>query len=389
MRVFIIPATYNEKGNIERLISVMEEDVFPRIKNHDLHILVADDNSPDGTAESVRELMKKWKNIDINVGEKKGLGAAYLRAMTYAIEKKGADIVLSIDADFQHDPMRIPVFLDKIDQGYDVVTGTRYSEGGSMPSNWPLMRKIYSIVGNTTVRIITGRFSLHDWTGGYRAYKKEVFLKERDRLRSFSGYTFQVAALYKSIQDGYKVGEVPIHFQDRKLGKSKIAPAEYIYNLLSYVISERIRELSRFIKFLFVGGTGFIVQLVAQEGSVKFGTPHPVGVAIGAETAILSNFFINNFWTFSDTHQVKERGNFLTRLLKFNFVSFGAIVIQFLADFFAELIFGPTMEVFSYKLPTRIVILFPTIILLVIPLNYFIYNKIIWKTHKLQKNRII
>jgi dolichol-phosphate mannosyltransferase len=84
---------------------------------------------------------------------------------------------------------------------------------------------------------------LHDWTTGFRAIKKEVFLQEQEKIRLFQGYTFIVAFLYKAILDGYKAGEVPIHFMSRKLGNSKIAPLEYIINLLKYVISERIHEL--------------------------------------------------------------------------------------------------------------------------------------------------
>jgi dolichol-phosphate mannosyltransferase len=385
MKVFIIPATYNEKGNIERLITIMEEEVFPKIKNHEMHILVADDNSPDGTADVVRALMKKYKNLNVDVGEKKGLGAAYYRVMSHAIEKDGADVVLGIDADLQHDPVNIPQFIKKIEEGYDIVTGTRYSQGGSMPKNWPIYRKVLSIGANTLVRFITGRFYMHDWTGGFRAYKKEVFLKERDKLRPYSGYTFQVAALYKSLIDGYRIGEVPIHFYSRKIGDSKIATSEYIYNLFKYIIIERFFELERFIKFLFVGGTGFIVQLIFQEGSVILGATHPTGVAIGAETAIISNYLLNNFWTFKDTNQIKQKGNFFIRLIKFNFTSVAAIIIQYLADFIAEIIFGPVLNIFSLRLPTRIVILFPTIILLVIPLNYLIYNKFIWKTQHLKK----
>ena len=121
-----------------------------------------------------------------------------------------------------------------MEQGYDIVTSSRYSEGGSMPRNWPWYRKIFSIGANTVARLVTGRLYLHDWTGGFRAYKKEVFLKEREKLKSYSGYTFQIAALYKSLLDGYKVGEVPIHFYSRKKGDSKIAPAEYIYNYFKY-----------------------------------------------------------------------------------------------------------------------------------------------------------
>lgn len=410
MKVVVISATYNEKGNVGRLINILEKEVFPKIKNHQMHILVADDNSPDGTGDEVRELMKKWKNLNINTGVRRGLGAAYLRSMTYAIEKENADIVFSIDADTQHDPMSIPSFLIKMDKGYDIVTGTRYSEGGSMPENWPLIRKAFSVFGNLLVRTITMRFYLHDWTGGFRAIKKQVFLKEKDKLSSFQGYTFQVAFLYKSILDGYRVGEVPIHFKDRTLGRSKIAPLEYIINLLLYVITERIREFKRFVKFLIVGTTGFILQIITQEMAVRSGFAYAlalfvnpalqylaeskgfalrdgIGGGFGAEAAILSNFMFNNFWTFNDARKLKEKSPFIIRLFKFNLASFAAIFIQSFSIWFFVHLLGDKFTMLGFTIPTRIAIVVPTIILLVIPLNYFIYNKIIWKTQFLKHEK--
>ena len=148
MKIVVIPATYNEKGNIERLITILEEEVFPKIKNHEMYILVADDNSPDGTGNEVRKLMKKWKNIGISSGERNGLGAAYIRGMNYAVEKLDADLMFEIDADLQHDPHKIPEFIKKIEEGCDMVVGNRYSDGGSIPENWPLARKIFSVVAN-------------------------------------------------------------------------------------------------------------------------------------------------------------------------------------------------------------------------------------------------
>ena len=154
MKVVVIIPTYNEKGNLQKLIPILEEEVFPKIKNHAMNILIADDNSPDGTGEEVRKFMKKWKNIDINQGPKKGLGAAYVRAMSYAIDKVKAEVLFEMDADLQHDPKKIPDFLQKIDEGFDMVIGTRYSQGGSIPKNWPLKRKIFSIFGNMLVRTL-------------------------------------------------------------------------------------------------------------------------------------------------------------------------------------------------------------------------------------------
>ena len=164
MKIFVVPATYNEKDNIEKFITTLEEEVFPKIKDHEMYILVADDFSPDGTGEIVKTLVKKYKNLGINQGERKGLGAAYLRTMGYAIEKLGADVVVSIDADFQFDPHDLPKFIEKLDKGYDMVIQTRYSEGGSIPDNWPPQRKLFSIVANLFVRIVFMRLSVHDWT---------------------------------------------------------------------------------------------------------------------------------------------------------------------------------------------------------------------------------
>ena len=142
MRIVVILPTYNERGNIEKLIPILEEEVFPKIKKHNMSILVADDNSPDGTGEEVLKMMKKWSNIEISKGTKEGLGAAYVRAMNYAVDKMKADVMFEMDADFFHDPNKIPEFLSKIDQGYDFVVGSRYIKGGGIPKNWGIHRKI-------------------------------------------------------------------------------------------------------------------------------------------------------------------------------------------------------------------------------------------------------
>ncbi len=108
MNVVIVIPTYNEEGNIERLIEILEKDVFPLVKNHKMSILVADDSSPDKTESIVREFMQKYDNIDLSIGKKEGLGAAYLRGMNVAVEKMNADILFEMDADLFHDPFKIP-----------------------------------------------------------------------------------------------------------------------------------------------------------------------------------------------------------------------------------------------------------------------------------------
>ena len=159
---------------------------------------------------------------------------------------------------------------------------------------------------------------------------------------------------------------------------------------------------NRFIKFLFVGGTGFIVQIVTQELSYALGLAaflavflHPVvnmfthasdgvalangvAAAIGAESAIISNFTLNNIWTFKDRAH-KGFLQTIQRGISFNLASFGSVIIQFLAIWIGVSVFGPSIRIFSHHFPTRDIILVPTIIVLVIPLNYLIYNKIIWR----------
>lgn len=243
MKIVIISPTYNEKGNVERLITTLEEEIFPAIKTHHLHILIADDESPDGTASAVRNLMKKYQNLHLVSGPKQGLGAAYIRAMDHAIKTLSADVVFQIDADGQHDPKKIPEFIAKIEEGNDMAIGTRYSHGGSIPAGWPLRRKALSITANLFVRTVFMLPAIHDWTGGYRALKKEVFLKERNKLLNCNGYIFFISFLHKAVRDGFSIAEVPFHFADRTLGMTKNVSLRYMLDVIGYVLRARISEI--------------------------------------------------------------------------------------------------------------------------------------------------
>src|SRR5581483_6485895 len=117
MKIVVISPTYNEKENMKKMIPVLEEDVFPKIKNHEMYYLIADDHSPDGTKEIIESFKKKYKNIALLEGNKQGLGNAYIRAMKYAMETMHADAVIEFDADFQHDPNDIPRLVKAMDDG--------------------------------------------------------------------------------------------------------------------------------------------------------------------------------------------------------------------------------------------------------------------------------
>lgn len=377
MKAIIVIPTYNEKGNIEPLIDSLEKDIFPKIKNWEMSILVVDDESPDGTAVAVEELTKKYKNLHLlRNGEKKGLGAAYIKGMSLALEKLDPDVLFEMDADGQHDATKIPEFLKKIDAGYDLVIGTRYSEGGSIPKNWPIIRKAYSVFGNLLVRFIFGRFSIHDWTGGYRAMKKEVFLKEKAEMTEFRGYTFQVSFLHKAVRDGFKVAEVPFHFSDRTLGNSKIAPKEYIIDLLKYVITARAKEIrhSSFPKFLVVGGAGFVINAVLYEVLVR-NTHLPIALAniFAAQASIFSNFNFNNVWTFKAQKSTSVFSYFKKIIGFYATSNIGVILIQSGTIQLGDVLYGEQYY--------RIYFLIGTFFLLI--WNFTMYRKIIWRKKKM------
>lgn len=373
MKIVIIPATYNEADNIEKFITVIEDEVISEIKGHELHVLVADDFSPDGTGEIVKGLMKKYKNLGLNQGHKKGLGAAYIRSMSYAVDQMNADVVISIDADFQFDPHEIPKFITKIEEGYDLVIQTRYGKGGSIPHNWPIQRKAFSICANLFVRTVFMRFGIHDWTGGFRAIKKEVFKKVEPEMGNYNGYIFQIAFLHKAIHYGYKVGEVPLHFSDRKLGMSKIAPLGYIMNVLRYVIFARAEEIMRgsFGKFIIVGGFGFMINAIILRVLVDgFGWLPYLANLVGAVLAIFSNYNFNNFWSFKH-HKASSFKRYILKMAQFYLTSaFGVTVIQTGTIFVGTHFITREEDYFYY-------FLLGTSFLLV--WNFSIYSRVIWR----------
>lgn len=370
MNVVVVIPTYNERDNIIPLLTQLA-DAFGGIKNHSISYLVVDDTSPDGTRDEVEAYKKNHKHVHIILGKKEGLGKALLRGMTHAFEKMDADIVLQMDADLSHNPRSAPEFLKAIDKGADFVVGSRYIQGGSIPENWGLHRKIYSVIGNSIVRLGLGHLYVNDWTGGYRAYKKKFYTETYKEMTIYSGYVFQIAFLHKAIHHGAKVVEVPIQFTDRLYGHSKIAPAEYIKNIFMYIADARMQEIIHgfFGKFLVVGTIGFIINTIVLEGMVRFGF-HPVmGSLVGAEMAIISNFILNNRWTFKERKISGKRQVF--KLIQFNTASVGAILIQAGTVFAGTVFFGVSSYRIFYVLGVGIGLIW----------NYIMYSKVIWR-HK-------
>jgi len=221
-KVAVLIPTYNERSNITELIPRIE-DVFKRNKING-HIIIVDDSSPDGTADVAEDYAKQYGNITvIRRPEKLGLGAAYLDAFKVALASK-MDVIVEMDADLSHNPEYLPNFLSKIEEGYDVVVGSRYIQGGGT-ENWPLKRRIISRGASWVARNLLG-LRVEDVTSGYRAFTSNA-LKNLDlaSIKS-SGYAFQAEVLYHCKERGIKMGETPIVFVDRKFGKSKLGGRE-------------------------------------------------------------------------------------------------------------------------------------------------------------------
>ena len=362
--VIILP-TYNEVNNVTSLI----HDIFnvtKQITTWNIQILVVDSSSPDGTAKEIAKLQKQYKQLHLLETPKEGLGKAYTRGFNYALGKLNTDVVFEMDADHSHNPKEIPHFLSQIDQGSDFVIGSRYIPGGSIPQNWGIHRKIFSIVGNLIVRLGFMKFAVTEWTNGYRAIKRWVIEKHIDDLENYTGYVFQVALIDNAIKSNARIREIPIHFIDRTKGVSKIDSIEYITQTLLYVFQH-----SSFIKFCIVGGIGFIVDFGISfllieifTGSVVFAT------MVSAELAIISNFIFNNYWSFA--HKKLEHGNesLLWSFIKFNLVASGSIVIQAYGMHLSTSWLGE-----SYWYVYKVFI----IVLIIIPYSYVLYNKLIWK----------
>ncbi len=215
-RILVIIPTYNESENILNLIP---EVLKYTSLDYQWNVLVVDDNSPDGTATMVESL--KSENIYLIKREKKsGLGTAYVTGFKFAIEKS-FDYVFEMDADFSHDPKYLPIFIDLIEQGNDLVIGSRYVNGVSVV-NWPISRLILSYYANIYTRIVTG-LKVKDTTAGFMCYRVSVLSQIDLNKVNSNGYSFQIEMKFKLSRKGFKLTETPILFIDRRAGSSKMS----------------------------------------------------------------------------------------------------------------------------------------------------------------------
>ena len=242
--IAVIIPTYNESGNIEALA---KEILALRLGSGQAlgdttKIIIVDDNSPDGTGKIADELAKLYSGIKvIHRPAKLGLGTAYIAGFKEALAL-GADRILTMDADFSHHPRYIPDLVVK-SRDAQLVIGSRYVDGGGT-ANWGLQRQILSKGANTFTRLVLG-LKAHDCTGAFRCYRREVLESiELDKIFS-DGYSFMIEVLYKCQQRGWEIGEVPIIFEDRRRGTSKISRREIFKALYTVLCLGWERVFSR------------------------------------------------------------------------------------------------------------------------------------------------
>jgi dolichol-phosphate mannosyltransferase len=238
MKTLIIIPTYNEKENIDRLIS----EIFKNVP--DVEILVVDDNSPDGTAQLVEEILKNDTRVHLLKREKKmGLGTAYVAGFKYALEYD-YEFIFEMDSDFSHDPKEIPYFLQSI-QDCDLVIGSRYITGVNVV-NWPLPRLLLSYFANVYTRWITG-MPVRDSTSGFKCFRRKVLENCDLNDVSSDGYAFQIEMDFKAWHKGFKVREIPIIFVDRRSGVSKMSK-EIVYEAAWIVWKLKIKSILGLLK---------------------------------------------------------------------------------------------------------------------------------------------
>ncbi len=373
-KAIIVLPTYNERVGVEELIPQIFDVVKP-IKDWTVDILVADDSSPDGTADVVRTLQKKYPhNLHLQVNTKKvGLGQAYLNAFSYAIKTYKPDVIFEMDADGQHPADILPQFLTKIDEGADFVIGSRYIPGGSIPNHWSLWRKFTSVVGNIVAQLLFMNFKIRDWTSGYRCIRASYLSSIVSEMEGHTGYVFQIALLDNAFKKKLHITETPLNFTDRLNGESKMQSFTFMFDTLWYIFSH-----SSFVKFVITGLVGAVVDfgsafiLIALMIFSK-----PTANAVSAEIAIISNFLINNFWSFKHKKIQSSLGK---AFLTFNLVSSGAIFMQWYGMKLMLSTFGDTTLRFMFaSIPSWIIYKVIIIAFFVIPYSYIMYNKIVWK----------
>lgn len=349
-KVVVVVPTYNEKGSIEKVIELILAQ-NGKVPGFDIHVLVADSHSPDGTGEIASKIAAKNPKVYFLDVVERGLGLAIVKGYDYALKKLDADILMQIDADLQHDPNDIPKFLEKISQGFEYVQGSRMIKGGK--NDIAIHRQMFTWGSNLIMRLLTGIWQITDFNPSYKAYTKGLFNRMDWASIPWQGTTFliQPSAVVEAYKAGAKMVEVPIIFKNRKSDRSKNEIANYVIDIFAYGTEFRLSKLGikfpilywarrskTFIKFGTVGVVGTFVDFLFYKLFIlNFGFSPPDAKLISTTIAIQNNFFINNKWTFKKR---RTKNNLLARWLLFSLVSSGGVAISYGIVYILHQIYG-------------------------------------------------
>jgi len=323
MNVVVVLPTYNERENITPLIDDLQRE-FTQMR-HAMSILVVDDASPDGTAEVVHAVQARYANVHLISGAKNGLGSAYIRGFRHAIKALEPDVVFQMDADFSHKPEDLPRLMAQIDDGADFVIGSRYVKGGRIAADWGLWRKLNSRVGNLVARYVAGIYRVRDCTAGFRAIRVSVLERIDLNALRVQGYAFMVALLHAAAMSRARIVEVPVEFVERRHGTSKLG----LSDIIEFIVNAwwiRLQSSRLLVKFLIVGASGVAVNLGLFSLLLQLGVNKYLASPIAIEISIISNFLLNNYWTF---RWRKVRDRLRVRGLKFNVVSLLSLGVSY------------------------------------------------------------
>jgi len=379
MRVVNIISTYCEKENIGRMIDYLD-NLAKELPKYEFINLVVDSHSPDGTGDVVKEMAKTRKNLFL-LETPRGLGISLIQGYKYAMKELKADVVIPNDADFQWHPKYIPQMLEKIEEGYDVVVPSRHVPGGRDNFNW--FRKLTHFVSNDLINYYWGGIrEVKDLAGNFKAIRVKGVLEKVnfDRL-NVKGFVIQATMIYELSKTGAKFCEIPAVFEARQFGETKFGlNLQSLRDIFETVINAtkiRLERSQRFFKFAVVGFIGYTLNALGLEIFYRLGLPPGLAAALGAEIAIISNFTLNNLWTFAEK-RIAGGGKIIWKFFQFNLTSFGAVLIQGVVVGLLAYLFGDQW---------RQVYLIIAIGFFVIPYNYSMYNLFIWKTWKLPLRR--
>ena len=324
-KVVIVIPTYNERENLGPLLEalVAQRERVP----HDLHILIVDDNSPDGTAEVAREAGRRWGNVHLLSGEKQGLGVAYVRGLEHALHQLGADFVVQMDGDFSHNPADVPRLLAALDGGADFVIGSRYVRGGSAPPDWGPLRRGISLVANLGARLIAGLHGVHDCTNGLRAIRGTVLRRIDLAGVAPRGYAILMYLIYQALKLGARVEEVPVTFANRSQGESKLRASDALEFFVNawWIRYDRRETFYRLAAGGLSGVAANLGALYVLHGPA--GLPPPAASALALEVAIVYSFLWNRLWTLAARRAPALQ--LLPRLARFHLINIPSFLLTY------------------------------------------------------------